>query len=81
MSGQCKVIKKGFFEPNIKVVIDGKEYHSSFSISANYKLKRSALYTSKQLSRLFNRFEEMYDKITIKGISYYHIDLEDRGWV
>ena len=75
-----KLVKKGVIEPNTMIVVCGKKYYSSYSISPNHKLKLSVLHTKKELGRMWNRIQESYDTIVHKGVTYYHIDLDDRGW-
>ena len=73
-------IKKGILENVQMVVLNGTPYYASYSISTNYLYKKSALHSSVDQRRMFDRFEEATKSVVIKGITYYALDLEKRGW-
>jgi hypothetical protein len=73
-------IKKGILENVQMVVLNGTPYYASYSISTNYRYKRNALHSSTDQRRMFDRFEEATKSVVIKGITYYALDLEKRGW-
>ena len=75
-----KLTLKGILEPTSKITLNGIDYYASHSISPNYKIKRNALHTELEMRRMFTRLEESNSSIVYKGITYYAIDLEDRGW-
>jgi hypothetical protein len=75
-----KVVSKGVLEPTSKIVIGGVEYFASHSISPNFKVKRNALHTSLEMRRMYDRLQEATSSVVFKGVTYYAIDLEDRGW-
>ena len=76
-----KLIKRGVIESATMLVIGGKKYYSSYSISPNYRSRKSSLHDKTELSRLWHRIgEEPRDTIVMKGVTYYHIDLNDKGW-
>jgi hypothetical protein len=75
-----KITRKGILEPTSKITLNGIEYYASHSISPNYKLKRNALHSELEMRRMFARLQESTSSIVFKGITYYAIDLEGRGW-
>jgi hypothetical protein len=75
-----RLVLKGILEPTSKITLDGVDYYASHSISPNYKIKKNSLHTELEMRRMFARLEESSRSIVFKGITYYAIDLEDRGW-
>jgi hypothetical protein len=73
-----KIDSKFIINKQNKIVLNGIEYFASYSISP-MKSKFSR-YTNKEQGRLFKRLEEATRSIVYKGITYYEIGLEDRGW-
>ena len=75
-----KIVLKGILEPTSKITLNGVDYYASHSISPNYKFKKNALHSELERRRMYDRLEESYKFIVFKGVTYYAIDLEDRGW-
>jgi hypothetical protein len=69
---------KGKIQPQVKITINGFDYYPSYNIHPT-KNKHSR-YSNKIQGRLFNRLEECTQQIVYKGITYYNVDIEDRGW-
>jgi hypothetical protein len=69
----------GFLNKSKRVKIDGKMFYPSHFISANKK-QLGTTYSDLELGRMFRRLQEATESVVINGITYYHIDLEDRGW-
>jgi hypothetical protein len=74
------LVLKGILEPTSMIVLNGVNYYASHSISPNFKIKKNALHTELEMRRMYSRLEESTSSIVYKGVTYYAIDLEDRGW-